>query len=63
MYESEIEQIALDVLRDDNGYTIRYGPDLAEGPAKERDYGEVILAARLRAAIDRLNPTIARRGS
>ena len=58
MYESEIEQIALDVLRDDNGYTIRYGPDLAEGPAKERDYSETILATRLRAAIDRLNPTI-----
>ena len=58
MYESEIEQIALDVLRADNGYTIRYGPDLAEGPAKERDYSETILATRLRAAIDRLNPTI-----
>ena len=58
MYESEIEQIALDVLRDDNGYTIRYGPDLAEGLAKERDYSETILAARLRTAIDRLNPTI-----
>lgn len=58
MYESDIEQIALDVVRDDNGYTIRYGPDLAEGPAKERDYHDVILATRLRAAINRLNPTI-----
>ena len=58
MYESEIEQITLDVLRDDNSYAIRYGPDLAEGPAKERDYSETILATRLRAAIDRLNPTI-----
>jgi len=26
MYESEIEQIALDVLRDDNGYTALHGP-------------------------------------
>lgn len=58
MYESDIEQIALDVLRDDNGYIIRYGPDLAEGPAKERDHSETILATRLRAAIDRFNPTI-----
>lgn len=56
--EHELEQIALDVLRDDNGYTILHGPDIAEGPAKERDYHEVILRNRLRAAIDRLNPTI-----
>lgn len=58
MYESEIEQIALDVLRDENGYTILYGPDLAEGQTKEREYSEVILSARLRRAIDRLNPAI-----
>ena len=58
LYESEIEQIALDVLRDDNGYTILYGPDLAEGHTKEREYSEVILQARLRHAIDRLNPAI-----
>lgn len=30
-YESEIEQIALDLLRDENGYTVLFGPDLAEG--------------------------------
>ena len=58
LYESEIEQIALDVLRDENGYTVLFGPDLAEGPAKEREYSEVILQARLRQAIDRLNPAI-----
>lgn len=62
MYESDIEQIALDVLRDDNGYLTRYGPDLAEGPAKERDYHDVILSTRLRTAIDRLNPPHPRRG-
>ena len=34
--ESEIEQIALELLRDVNGYTVLFGPDLAEGvnPAK-----------------------------
>ncbi len=56
--ESEIEQIALNALRDDNGYSVLFGPDMAEGPGKERGYGDIILQARLRAAIDRLNPTI-----
>jgi len=58
LYESEIEQIALELLRDENGYTILYGPDLAEGVNPERVYSEAILQARLRAAIDRLNPHI-----
>lgn len=58
IYESEIEQIALDLLRDEHSYTVLYGPDLTEGDTKERDYTEVILQNRLRAAIDRLNPTI-----
>ena len=56
--ESEIEQIALELLRDENGYTVLYGPDLLEGANPERVYTEVILQARLRAAIDRLNPHI-----
>jgi len=58
LYESEIEQIALDLLRDENGYTVLYGPDLAEGNAPERTYPEVVLQNRLRQAIDRLNPAI-----
>ncbi len=58
LYESEIEQIALELLRDENGYTVLFGPDLAEGVNPERDYSEVILQARLHAAIDRLNPHI-----
>lgn len=58
IYESEIEQIALDLLRDENGYDVRFGPDLAEGAGKERDYNEVVLSARLRSAIDRINPKI-----
>lgn len=58
LYESEIEQIALDLLRDENGYDVRFGPDLAEGAGKERDYHEVVLSARLRSAIDRINPNI-----
>jgi type I restriction enzyme R subunit len=58
LYESEIEQIALDLLRGENDYEVRFGPDLAEGTAKERDYHEVVLSARLRSAIDRINPNL-----
>ena len=42
------------------GYTVRHGPHLAPGePAAERDsFGDVVLVARLREAIRRLNPAI-----
>ena len=59
--ESEIEQIALELLRDENGYTIMYGPDITVGAnclLQERGPTDIILQARLRAAIDRLNPDI-----
>lgn len=56
--ENEIEQIALDILNEDLGYTVLYGPDLAEGDSKEREYTEVVLQQRLRNAIDKLNPEI-----
>lgn len=58
LYESEIEEIALRLLRDENGYSIAYGPDLLEGAAPERTFTDVILKARLRTAIDRINPHI-----
>lgn len=58
IYESEIEQIALDLLRDENGYEVHFGPVLAEGAGKEREYNEVVLSARLRSAIDRINPNL-----
>ncbi|HRP90973.1 MAG TPA: type I restriction endonuclease subunit R [Edaphocola sp.] len=56
--ESEIEQIALDILSEDLGYTVLYGPDIAEGDRKERDYTEVVLQQRLKTAIDKFNPSI-----
>lgn len=56
--ENEIEQIALDILNEDLGYTVFYGPDIAEGENKEREYSEVVLQQRLRNAIDKLNPEI-----
>jgi len=58
LYESEIEQISLELLRDENGYVILYGPDLLECTSPERGYSEVVLKNRLRTAIDRINPRI-----
>lgn len=57
--ESIIEQATLDWLQD-LGYTIRFGGDIApDEPAAERaQYSQVILEARLRAALERINPTI-----
>ncbi|MBF8275617.1 MAG: box helicase [Candidatus Brocadiaceae bacterium] len=58
LYESEIEQIALDILHSKNGYTVLFGPDISEGEQKEREYTDVVLQNRLRNAIDRINPSI-----
>jgi type I restriction enzyme R subunit len=57
MTEDQLEQEALAWLVD-VGYTHRYGPDIAhDGPSPERaNYRQVVLAGRLREAIDRLNP-------
>jgi type I restriction enzyme R subunit len=57
--ESDIETIALEWLGD-LGWKTAYGPDIApEGTASERAcYGTVILEKRLKAAIERLNPTL-----
>ena len=56
--ESEIEQLALVILHQDLGYNLIYGPDLAEGTSKERDYSDVVLKQRLQKAIDKLNPSL-----
>ena len=58
LYESEIEQITLELLRDENGYNLAGGSDLLEGDFPERDYTDVLLENRLRAAIERINPHI-----
>jgi type I restriction enzyme R subunit len=57
--ESDVEAAALDWLKDLH-FTIKHGPSIAPGePHAERgDYGEVILAGRLREALVRLNPTL-----
>jgi len=57
--EDTVEQAALEWLGE-LGYEVRYGLDIApEAAAAERDdYGEVVLAGRLRAALARLNPDL-----
>lgn len=56
LYESEIEELTLEALRDHNGYSVLYGPDLLDGLPAERAATDVFLTARLRVAIDALNP-------
>ena len=46
LYESEIEEFALELLRDENGYAVLYGPDLLKGLHPERAYNEVVLQTR-----------------
>ncbi len=56
--ENEIEEIALSYLQS-IGYSYILGTDISpDGEHTERQYNEVILATRLRDAIDKLNPNI-----
>jgi type I restriction enzyme, R subunit len=61
LYESHVEEAALEWLAQ-LGCEIAYGPHIAPGePAAERgDFGEVVLASKLRAAVDRINHHIPR---
>ena len=55
--ENTVEQTALSWLRE-LGWDVAYGPEIApDGLSPERDdYGDVVLARRLREALARLNP-------
>jgi len=56
--ENDIEQIALGYLKT-LGYNHVWGPTISpEGEQQERQYNEVVLANRLRSAIDTLNPNL-----
>ena len=57
--KSTLEAAVLDYFAD-LGYQIQYGPHLApDGPTPQRaSFGQVVLAGRLQAAIQRLNPTL-----
>lgn len=58
LFESEIEQIFLDLLREACGYAVCFGPNLLEAPSKERELTDPLLQVRLHAAIERINPQI-----
>ena len=55
--ESDVEQVALDWLAS-VGWKVAHGPDIApdRSGAERSDYGEVVLAKRLRDALAELNP-------
>ena len=57
--ESVVEQAALAWL-ESLGWQVAHGPDIAPGEAaaERGDYGQVVLDARLRAALARLNPQL-----
>ena len=57
--ESVVEDAALAWL-ESIGWSVAHGPDTApDMPAAERaDYGDVVLARRLRDALARLNPSL-----
>lgn len=59
MTEEEVEEVALSWFQD-LGYQHIFGPDMGPGePGEERkSYGEVVLARRLRRALERINPGI-----
>jgi type I restriction enzyme R subunit len=57
--ESILEETALGWFKD-LGYAVLFGGEIAPGePAAEREnYGEVVLAGRLKAALERINPNV-----
>ena len=57
--ESTVEQAALEWL-ESLGWSVAHGPDIAPDTtgAERTDYGEVLLARRLRDALARLNPDL-----
>ncbi len=59
LYESHVEDAALGWFAE-LGYAIAHGPQIAPGePAAERgSFADVVLVARLREAVNRLNPAI-----
>ncbi|MBI2997373.1 MAG: type I restriction endonuclease subunit R, partial [Deltaproteobacteria bacterium] len=57
--ESVVEDAALAWL-ESLGYTVKHGPEIGPGElfAERADYGQVVLADRLRQALARINPTL-----
>jgi len=58
--EANLEEAILEWLKDDLGYSVVFGPNIAhDGEYPERSsYEDIVLVGRLRSAIHRINPTI-----
>ena len=59
LHETDVEEAALEWLRE-LGWHVAYGPEIApDTPASERDdYGQVVVERRLRDALGELNPAL-----
>ena len=57
--ESDVEEAAL-IFFENLGYEVSHGPDIAPGEvfAERESYSEVVLSARLRDALARINPDV-----
>lgn len=58
--EANLEEAILEWLKDDLGYSVVFGPNIAhDGEYPERSsYEDIVLVGRLRSAIHRINPII-----
>ncbi len=58
--ESEVEELALDILKDDLSYKVLNGLEISPGGSKQErdDFREVVLKKRLLVALEKLNPEI-----
>lgn len=57
MTEDKIEQNALEILAS-LGWQVLHGPEIGPEGSGERQYGDAVLAGRLSAAVQRLNPDV-----
>jgi len=58
--EDDIEEVALQILKEDLGYEYLYGPDISpDGKTPQRkSYQDVVLVEKLKDVIQRINPNI-----
>lgn len=58
--EDDIEEVALQILKEDLGYEYLYGPDISpDGKTPQRkSYRDVVLVEKLKDVIQRINPNI-----
>ena len=58
--EENIEEVTLQILKEDLGYDLIYGPDISpDGKTPQRkSYQEIVLVEKLKDAIQRINPNL-----